>query len=58
MTVSVVYPQKASLTIPVPPGQTEAYTDAPIYAQTSGYLQKWYFMVFSLLSKITVSRAG
>jgi RND family efflux transporter MFP subunit len=29
--------------IPVLPGQTEAYTDAPIYAQTSGYLNKWYF---------------
>jgi Biotin-lipoyl like len=25
------------------PGQTEAYTDAPIFAQTSGYLKKWYF---------------
>jgi RND family efflux transporter MFP subunit len=25
------------------PGQTEAYTDAPIHAQTSGYLKKWYF---------------
>jgi RND family efflux transporter MFP subunit len=43
MTVSVVHPQKASIAIPVLPGQTEAYTDAPIYAQTSGYLKKWYF---------------
>jgi RND family efflux transporter MFP subunit len=43
MTVTVVRPQKASITIPVLPGQTEAYTDAPIYAQTSGYLKKWYF---------------
>jgi RND family efflux transporter MFP subunit len=43
MTVSVVHPQKASITIPVLPGQTEAYTDAPIFAQTSGYLKKWYF---------------
>ena len=43
MTVSVVHPQKASVTIPVLPGQTEAYTDAPIFAQTSGYLKKWYF---------------
>jgi multidrug efflux pump subunit AcrA (membrane-fusion protein) len=42
-TVTVVHPQKASTTIPVLPGQTEAYTDAPIYAQTSGYLKKWYF---------------
>jgi RND family efflux transporter MFP subunit len=43
MTVTVVHPQKASITIPVLPGQTEAYTDAPIYAQTSGYLNKWYY---------------
>ena len=43
MTVTVVHPQEASITIPVLPGQTEAYTDAPIYAQTSGYLKKWYF---------------
>ena len=43
MTVTVVHPQKAAITIPVLPGQTEAYTDAPIFAQTSGYLNKWYF---------------
>src|ERR1700722_13257257 len=43
MTVTVVHPQKASIAIPVLPGQTEAYTDAPIFAQTSGYLKKWFF---------------
>jgi RND family efflux transporter MFP subunit len=43
MTVAVFHPQKAAINIPVLPGQTEAYTDAPIHAQTSGYLQKWYF---------------
>ncbi len=43
MTVTVVHPQKASITIPVLPGQTEAYTDAPIFAQTSGYLKMWYY---------------
>jgi RND family efflux transporter MFP subunit len=43
MTVTVVHPQKVSITIPVLPGQTEAYTDAPIFAQTSGYLKNWYF---------------
>ena len=43
LTVTVVQPQKASITIPVLPGQTQAYTDAPIFAQTSGYLKKWYF---------------
>jgi RND family efflux transporter MFP subunit len=25
------------------PGETRAYFDAPIHAQTSGYLKKWYF---------------
>jgi len=43
MSVAVVHPQKASITIPVLPGQTEAYTDAPIFAQTSGYLKMWYY---------------
>jgi RND family efflux transporter MFP subunit len=43
MTVTVVHPQKALIMIPLLPGQTEAYTDAPIYAQTSGYLKKWHF---------------
>ena len=43
MTVTVVHPQKAPISIPVLPGRTEAYTDAPIYAQTSGYLKEWHF---------------
>jgi RND family efflux transporter MFP subunit len=25
------------------PGTTQAFTDAPIYARTSGYLKRWYF---------------
>jgi len=42
--VSVVHPEKASTTIPLQlPGQTRAYIEAPIFAQTSGYLKKWYF---------------
>lgn len=43
-TVSVIHPQ------PRPPGQEVvlpgnmvAYTNAPIYARTSGYLKRWYF---------------
>jgi RND family efflux transporter MFP subunit len=43
MTVTVVHPQKAPIAIPVLPGRTEAYTDAPIFAQTSGYLKEWHF---------------
>src|ERR1700736_6547457 len=44
MEVSVVLPEKVSTTTSVElPGQTQAYTDAPIFAQTSGYLKAWYF---------------
>ena len=25
------------------PGDVQAFTSAPIYAQVSGYVQKWYF---------------
>src|ERR1700676_2535700 len=43
MAVTVVHPQKAPISIPVLPGRTPVYTDAPIYAQTSGYLTDWHF---------------
>ena len=43
ITATVVHPQKVAIKIPVLPGQTQAYTDAPIFAQTSGYLKNWYF---------------
>src|SRR6202162_5249053 len=44
MEVSVVHPKKVPETIPLElPGHTQAYTDAPIFAQTSGYLKAWYF---------------
>src|SRR5271165_4737954 len=42
--VSVIHPEKAATIIPLQlPGQTRAYIEAPIFAQTSGYLKKWYF---------------
>jgi RND family efflux transporter MFP subunit len=42
--VTVIHPEKASTIIPLQlPGQTRAYIEAPIFAQTSGYLKKWYF---------------
>jgi RND family efflux transporter MFP subunit len=42
--VQVVHPIGASGAISFQlPGQTMPYTDAPIFAQTSGYLKKWYF---------------
>jgi len=42
--VQVVHPTRATEVISLQlSGQTMPYTDAPIFAQTSGYLQKWYF---------------
>jgi hypothetical protein len=42
MEVSVVHPEKVPETIPLElPGQTQAYTDAPIFAQTSGCLKTY-----------------
>jgi multidrug efflux pump subunit AcrA (membrane-fusion protein) len=44
MTVSVVHPETVpSTTVLNLPGQLQAYTDAPIFAQTSGYLKAWHF---------------
>ena len=44
LVVNVVHPQKVPSTIPIQlPGETKAFIEAPIYAQTSGYLKKWYF---------------
>jgi RND family efflux transporter MFP subunit len=42
--VNIVHPTKGSdaQTIELP-GNTQAFTDAPIYARTSGYLKQWYF---------------
>ena len=42
-TVTVVHPEKSGTVTLQLPGQLYAYTDAPIYAQTSGYLKTWYF---------------
>jgi len=44
MVVTVIHPEKAATVIPLQlPGQTRAFIEAPIFAQTSGYLKKWYF---------------
>ena len=43
-SVNVTYPTSGSSAQElVLPGITQAYTDTPIYARTSGYLRKWYF---------------
>ena len=44
MIVSIIHPEGAALSTPLKlPGQTRAYIEAPIFAQTTGYLKKWYF---------------
>ena len=41
--VEIVRPEKVPATVTLNlPGQTQAYTEAPIYAQVNGYLKKWY----------------
>ena len=41
--VQVVSPEQSASSVELQlPGQTHAYYEAPIYAQTSGYLKKWY----------------
>src|ERR1700728_4310102 len=43
-TVNVVEPKSgAGLQEIVLPGTTQAFTDTPIFARTSGYLKQWYF---------------
>ena len=44
LMVRVIHPEKGSgIVLLQLPGQTTPYTDAPIFAQTSGYLKAWYF---------------
>jgi multidrug efflux pump subunit AcrA (membrane-fusion protein) len=44
LLVGVMHPEKSTGIIRLQlPGQTTPYTDAAIFAQTSGYLKKWYF---------------
>jgi RND family efflux transporter MFP subunit len=44
MVVTVVSPERSAAKVPLQlPGETRAYTQAPIFAQTSGYVKKWYF---------------
>jgi membrane fusion protein, multidrug efflux system len=44
MTVSVVTPERAPAMVSLDlPGQTQAYIQAPVFAQTTGYVKKWNF---------------
>ena len=51
-TVAVVSPQEgAPLQEIVLPGDTQAFSDAPIYARTSRYLKRWYFDIGAHVQK-------
>jgi RND family efflux transporter MFP subunit len=42
--VAVIHPEAVSKAQEIElPGTTQAFTEAPIYARTSGYLKQWYF---------------
>jgi multidrug efflux pump subunit AcrA (membrane-fusion protein) len=44
LMVRVIHPEKGSgIVLLQLSGQTMPYTDAPIFAQTSGYLKAWHF---------------
>jgi RND family efflux transporter MFP subunit len=50
--VKVVHPSPAApLQEIVLPGNTQAFTDSPIYARTSGYLNRWYFDIGARVKK-------
>src|SRR5579862_3633877 len=50
--VRVVHPKSgAPLQEIVLPGNTQAFTDSPIYARTSGYLSRWYFDIGARVKK-------
>src|SRR6202171_5011899 len=51
-TVAVVFPQEGAPTQEIVlPGNTQAFSDAPIYARTSGYLKRWYFDIGAHVQK-------
>ncbi|HEU4637196.1 MAG TPA: efflux RND transporter periplasmic adaptor subunit [Edaphobacter sp.] len=51
-TVNVVHPQPGSAAQElVLPGNVQAFTEAPIYSRTNGYLKKWYFDIGSRVRK-------
>ncbi len=52
LTVNVVYPKADAPTEEIVlPGNTQAFTSAPIYARTSGYLKRWYFDIGAHVKK-------
>jgi len=51
-TVAVVFPLEGAPTQEIVlPGNTQAFSDAPIYARTNGYLKHWYFDIGAHVQK-------
>jgi len=51
-SVAVVFPQEGAPTQEIIlPGNTQAFSDAPIYARTNGYLKHWYFDIGAHVQK-------
>jgi RND family efflux transporter MFP subunit len=51
-TVSTIFPHEGAPTDEIVlPGVTQAFTDAPIYARTNGYLKRWYFDIGAHVQK-------
>jgi RND family efflux transporter MFP subunit len=51
-TVVVIHPKEGAPTDEIVlPGVTQAFTDAPIYARTNGYLLHWYFDIGAHVKK-------
>jgi len=51
-TVNVVFPREGAPTQEIVlPGNTQAFSDSPIYARTNGYLKRWYFDIGAHVQK-------
>jgi multidrug efflux pump subunit AcrA (membrane-fusion protein) len=51
-TIAVVFPKQGAPTQEIIlPGNTQAFSDAPLYARTSGYLRHWYFDIGAHVQK-------
>jgi RND family efflux transporter MFP subunit len=51
-TVAIVYPKSGSAAEEIAlPGNTQAFTDTPVYARTSGYLKAWHVDIGSRVQK-------
>jgi RND family efflux transporter MFP subunit len=51
-TIAVICPKEGAPTQEIIlPGNTQAFSDAPLFARTSGYLKRWYFDIGARVQK-------